>query len=350
MKYVKLGSSDIEVSRCCLGTMTWGKQNTEEEGHAQMDYALTQGVNFWDTAEMYAVPPSAETYGKTEEIIGTWLAKNPNKRKGIVLASKIVGPGHPWVREGKAKIDSVNIKVAVEDSLKRLQTDYTDLYQLHWPNRPKPHFHTGRAGELDFTKVNTEREEENFLDVLQALDELMKGGKIRAIGLSDDSAWGIAKYTELAKKHNLPRMVSIQNEFSLLCRRDDPHLAETCVRESVAYLPWSPLGGGMISGKYMGGARPAGTRWSIDNRPIFRDTDDAHAAVQAYIDVAKKHGLDVCQMAIKWCDKQNFVTSTIIGATSLAQLKTDIAAFDLEISNDVMDDIQAVYHKYPMTF
>lgn len=349
MEYTKLGSSDLTVSRCCLGTMTWGRQNTEAEGHEQMDYALTQGVNFWDTAEMYAVPPNAETFGKTETIIGTWLAKN-GKRDDIVLASKVSGPGHAWVRGGTAIIDRTNITQALEGSLQRLQTDYIDLYQLHWPNRPFPHFNNGRAGHLDFTSVSTDEQEDNFLEVLQTLNEQIKAGKIRHIGLSDDSAWGIAKYIELADKHSLPRMVSIQNEFSVLCRRDDPHVAETCVREEVAYLPWSPLAQGMISGKYKNGARPQGTRWAIDDRPVFRDTQPAHAAVDAYQAVADKHGLDVCQMALKWCDKQNFVTSTIIGATSMAQLKSNIAAFDLDISNDVISDIQDVYRQYPMPF
>lgn len=349
MDYTKLGSTDIKVSRCCLGTMTWGRQNTEEEGHEQMDYALAQGVNFWDTAEMYAVPPTPDTYGKTETIIGTWLAKN-KKRDEIILASKIAGPGYAWIRQGKNKIDRTNIELAIDESLRRLQTDYIDLYQLHWPNRPFPHFANGRAGSLTFTDVDTTEQEENFLEVLRTLDELIKAGKIRHIGLSDDSAWGISKYIELSKNHSLPRMVSIQNEFSILCRRDDPYVAETCVREQVAYLPWSPLAQGMVSGKYKGGARPEGTRWSIDDRELFRDTPSAHAAVDAYKDVAQKHGLDVCQMALKWCDKQPFVTSTIIGATKMDQLKTNIAAFDLEISNDVMEDIQAVYKQYPLPY
>ncbi|PZQ47199.1 MAG: aldo/keto reductase [Micavibrio aeruginosavorus] len=348
MQYSKLGSSGLKVSRVCLGTMTWGKQNNEAEGHEQMDYAVDQGINFFDTAEMYAVPPSADTYGKTEEIIGTWFKKT-GKRKDIILASKLAGPSFDYVRGGN-RVDGKNIREAVEGSLKRLQTDYMDLYQLHWPNRPFPHFGRNNAGEIDFTKANAARETENFLDVLQTLDECIKAGKIRYIGLSDDSAWGVSKYIELAQLHNLPRMTSIQNEFSLLKRSDDPYLAEVCVMEEVAYLPWSPLAAGSISGKYLNGARPEGTRWAIDPRPPFRDTPEANAAVVAYMDIAKKHGMDVCQMALKFCDMQSFVTSTIIGATKMEQLKSNIAAFDIELSDDVMKDIDKVYRQYPIPY
>lgn len=349
MQYSKLGSSGLKVSRVCLGTMTWGNQNNEAEGHEQMDYAVEQGINFFDTAEMYAVPPSAETYGKTEAIIGTWFKKT-GKRKDIILASKIAGPGNAYIRNGQNKIDGANIRLAIDASLKRLQTDYIDVYQLHWPNRPFPHFGKNNAGEIDFTKTNTKHQIDNFMDVLGALDEAMKAGKIRFAGLSDDSAWGISKYIELANAHGLPRMTSIQNEFGILKRSDDPYLAEVCVREEVAYLPWSPLAGGMVSGKYLDGARPAGSRWAVDPREPFRDTEDANKAVRAYIDIAREHGLDVCQMALKFCDLQSFVTSTIIGATTMEQLKTDIAAFDLELSADVLKDIDDVYRKYPIPY
>ena len=349
MKFSKLGSSGIEVSRVCLGTMTWGNQNTEADGHAQMDYAVGQGINFFDTAEMYAVPPSAETYGKTEEIIGSWFKKS-GKRDDIILASKIAGPGPAYVRGGKNRIDRTNILEAIDGSLRRLQTDYIDLYQLHWPNREFPHFGKNNAGTIDFTRADTKAEEENFLEVLEALDEIQKAGKIRHAGLSDDSAWGIMKYIQLAEKHGLPRMVSIQNEFNLMNRYDDPHLAEVCVREEVAYLPWSPLAGGQLSGKYLNGARPPKSRWAVDPRVPHRDTELANKAVEAYLAVAAKHGLDVCQMALKFCDIQNFTTSTIIGATTMEQLKTDIAAFDIELSQDVLDDIADVYRLYPVPF
>lgn len=349
MTLSRLGSSGLMVSRCCLGTMTWGNQNTEAEGHEQMDYAVDQGINFFDTAEMYAVPPSAETYGRTEEIIGTWFQKS-GRRKDIILASKIAGPGPAYIRDGKNKIDGENIRKAIDSSLKRLQTDYIDVYQLHWPNRPFPHFGLNNAGEIDFTKTNTQMQVDGFMDVLHALDDAVKAGKIRFAGLSDDSAWGIMKYIQLADAHSLPRMTSIQNEFGILKRSDDPYLAEVCVREEVAYLPWSPLAGGMVSGKYLNGARPAKSRWAVDPREPFRDTEQGNAAVRAYIDVAKKHGLDVCQMAIKFCDMQSFVTSTIIGATSMEQLKTDIAAFDITLSPEVMKDIDDVYRQYPIPY
>lgn len=349
MQYSKLGSSGIDVSRVCLGTMTWGLQNNEAEGHAQMDYAAEQGINFFDTAEMYAVPPSAETYGKTEEIIGTWFKKR-GKRDDIILASKIAGPGQPWIRNGRAKIDGANITEAIDASLKRLQTDYIDLYQLHWPNRPFPHFGKNNAGEIDFTAANAQREADSFVETLGALGKAVSEGKIRHVGLSNDTPWGIMKYLELAERHQLPRMTSIQVEYNLLKRSDDPYMAEVCAMENVAYLPWSPLAQGMISGKYANGARPKGTRWALDQRPLFRDVDDAHAAVKAYGDVAKKHGLDVCQMALKFCDKQSFVTSTIIGATNMEYLKTNIAAFGLDLSQDVMKDIDTVYRKHPIPY
>jgi aryl-alcohol dehydrogenase-like predicted oxidoreductase len=351
MQFSKLGRTGLDVSRVCLGTMTWGRQNSEQEAHEQMDYAVTQGVNFFDTAEIYAVPPLPETYGKTEEYIGTWFAKT-GKRDEIILASKIGGIGVPWIRDGEG-ITGDAIMPAVEDSLKRLQTDYIDLYQLHWPNRPFPHFARNHAGILDFSKENAAEIEDNLHDILRGLDEAVKAGKIRHAGLSDDTAYGIMKYLQLAEKHDLPRMQSIQNEFSLLNRSDDPYVAEVCALEDVSYLPWSPLATGMLSGKYLDGKRPEGARWNYeleDGRDLSRDTDSANDAVRQYIQVAEKHGLDVCQMALKFIDVQPFVTSTIIGATSMDQLKTDIAAFDIELSQDVLDDIDSVYRQHPIPF
>ncbi len=355
MKYSKLGKTGLEVSRVCLGTMTWGEQNTEADGHAQMDYAFEQGVNFWDTAEMYAVPPRAETYGATEKIIGTWFEKT-KKREDITLATKVVGRGWPWIRGGD-KLSGESVRQAVEGSLKRLKTDYIDLYQLHWPNRPFPHLGSGNhAGVHDYSIVDGEEQTENLLDILRALDEAVQAGKIRHAGLSDDTAWGMMKYIALAEKYGLPRMASIQHEFSLLKRIDDPYVTEVCMLEDIAYLPWSPLATGILSGKYQDGKYPEGSRahvtealgmsgalWRLKNKQTFE-------AVGKYIDVAKKHNLDVCQMALKFVDKQNFVTSTIIGATTMAQLKTNIDAFDLELSDDVMADIDTVYRQYPIPF
>lgn len=353
MQYSKLGKTGLDVSRVCLGTMTWGQQNSEAEGHEQMDYAVERGINFFDTAELYAVPTSEPTYGRTEEIIGTWFQKS-GKREDIILATKVAGAGISWIREGQF-LTGESIHVAVEGSLKRLRTDYIDLYQLHWPNRATPHFGRNHAGLIDFAVSDTAQIEDNLMDIHRAIDEVIRSGKVRYFGLSDDTAWGIMKYNEQAKDHNLPRVQSIQNEFSLLDRSDDPYLAEVCVQEDVAYLPWSPLAMGMLSGKYANGARPAGSRWAVgeeiqNNYDLFRDTPDARSAVDAYLAVAEKHGLDPCQMALKFVDKQNFVTSTIIGATSMEQLKTDIDAFDIELSDEVMADIDSVYRQHPIPY
>lgn len=346
MKYRKLGRTGLDVSVICLGTMTWGRQNTEGEGHEQMDYALEQGVNFFDTAEMYAVPPTPDTYGKTEEIIGTWFADRGNRNK-VVLATKIAGPGLGWVRGGSAKINRTNILEAVEGSLKRLQTDYIDLYQLHWPNRGSYHFsqHWNYTPKFDNAAV-----EDNFIEVLQTLSELVEAGKIRHIGLSDETAWGTMKYLELAEKHNLPRMQSLQNEYSLLCRLFEPDLSEVAVAEDCGLLAWSPLATGMLSGKYENGARPDGSRWTLQTGSIARDTESAHGAVQGYMAVAEKHGLDVCQMALAFVNSRPFVTANIIGATSMEQLKSNIASIDLDLSDDVLRDIDAVRREYPVVY
>lgn len=348
MKKHKLGRTGLTVTDICLGTMTWGNQNTEAEGHAQMDYALDAGINFFDTAEMYAVPPSAETYGKTETIIGTWFAKHKN-RDQVILATKAAGSGQPWVRGG-SKLTSETVQQAIDASLKRLQTDYIDLYQIHWPTRPGTAFANHGAGKNDFTKVNNTEADADLLTVLEGVGAAVKSGKVRHFGLSNESAWGIMAYLRLAEKYDLPRVASIQNEFGILNRLDDPYVAETCVREDIAYLPWSPLGGGLVSGKYANGARPLRARWTVDPRVPHRDTQWAHMAVAAYQDVAKKHGLDICQMALAFARQQSFVTSVIIGATTMEQLKTDIASADLVLSDDVLKDIDAVYRQYPMPF
>lgn len=347
MKYTKLGRTDLEVSQICLGTMTWGRQNTQADGHAQMDYALGQGVNFWDTAEMYAVPPNAQTYGKTEEIIGTWFAKNKTKRGEVILATKIAGVGLPWVRGGKSVIDRKNILEAVEESLKRLQTDYIDLYQLHWPNRGSYHFGQHWTYHPQFKKKSIE---ENMVEVLETLQDLITSGKIRHVGLSDETAWGTTRWVNLADQLNLPRMISIQNEYSLLCRIFEPDLLEVCVAEDVSFLPWSPLATGMLSGKYLDGARPAGTRWTLLNGPSDRDTDQAQDAVRAYIKVAQKHGLDACQMALAFVNSRPFVDSNIIGATSIDQLRDNIASIDIVLSEECLKDIHAVYKDFPVVY
>ena len=346
MKYKKLGRTDIDVSLICLGTMTWGRQNTEAEGHEQMDYALDQGVNFWDTAEMYAIPPTAETYGKTEEIIGTWFAKT-GRREEVVLATKIAGPGLGWVRGGENIIDRKNILEAVESSLQRLQTDYIDLYQLHWPNRGSYHFSQHWNYKAVFER---EAVEENFIEVLETLDECIRAGKIRHIGLSDETEWGTMKYLELAEKRSLPRMQSVQNEYSLTCRLFEPGFGEIAIAEDCGLLAWSPLAAGMLSGKYLDGARPDGTRWTLLSSKPARDTAQANEAVKRYIAVANKHGLDVTQMALAFVNSRPFVTANIIGATPMEQLKSNIASIDIDLSNDVLEDIEAVYKDFSIPY
>ncbi|WP_026960410.1 aldo/keto reductase [Aliagarivorans taiwanensis] len=350
MQYSKLGSSELSVSRVCLGSMTWGKQNNQQDADQQIDYALSEGVNFIDTAEMYAVPPSAETYGKTEEIIGNYLAANPERRKDIVLATKIAGAGLPWVRDA-GPITGEAVIASVDASLKRLQTDYIDLYQLHWPNRTTPHFGKHHPGHFRLSDSDAAQQTEGMLDILQGLQECVKAGKIRFCGLSDDTPWGIEQYLRLSEQHSLPRMVSIQNEFSLLHAKDWPYLIETCIHQDVAYLPWSPLAGGVLSGKYLGGARPEGSRWSIAQRNgLFRDTPEVEAAVREYQNIAQQHGMTAAQLALAWCDKVDGVCSTIIGATSMSQLKEDMDAFKLELNVDAQEAIAAVFKRYPAPF
>jgi aryl-alcohol dehydrogenase-like predicted oxidoreductase len=352
MEFSPLGTTDISVSRVCLGTMTWGERNTQEEAFEQMDYALQAGVNFFDTAELYAVPPRAQTYGKTEEIIGNWFQVRGERSK-VVLATKVAGPSFPWIRSGN-KLDRTNILAAADASLKRLKTDYIDLYQLHWPMRQFPHFGRNHAGMIRFSKDNTTEITENCLEILETLNELVKSGRVRYVGLSDDSAWGIMKYLQLAEGTDLPRMQSIQNEFSLLNRSDDPYVAEVCVREQVSYLPWSPLATGLLTGKYQSGL-PENSRWALEKSlgvgiSSSRGTARSHAAVAGYVEVAAQAALDPTQMALKFCDQQDFVTSTIIGATNVEQLKHDIAAFDLKLDEQTMREIDRIYRDHPIPY
>jgi len=316
MRYRKLGSSDLNVSEVCLGTMTWGEQNTQADADAQIEYALDQGVNFFDTAEMYSVPPKPETQGNSERVLGDWISRNRSRRDELIVATKIVGPGISWIRNAEP-INGKNIKLAIDDSLKRLQIDTIDLYQLHWPNRTSPHFAKHWPGMVDHSLVDVVAHRESFLEILSALDDCVKAGKIKHCGLSDDTPWGIKEYLNLAEKHDLPKMVSIQNEFSLLHLKDSPFLIESCVLDDVAYLPWSPLAGGALSGKYRGGKVPKGSRWSMSARNgLFRDTPQVHAMVEALADVAEKHQLTLTQLSLGWVYQFPGVTSNIIGATT----------------------------------
>ncbi|QKV19717.1 aldo/keto reductase [Oricola thermophila] len=345
MKYRKLGRTGLEVSAICLGTMTWGSQNTEAEGHEQMDYAVSQGVNFFDTAELYPTTPQGpETYGRTEEIIGTWFASR-GRRQDIVLATKVVGPGRPHIDDG-APLSAEKIRRACERSLKRLQTDYIDLYQVHWPNRGSyhfrqtwtwaPHTHDGEKARAD------------FLETLETMEALRKEGKIRHFGLSNETVWGTMNYLRIGAERGLPRVASIQNEYSLLHRIFDTDFAELCAHEDIGLLAYSPLAAGLLSGKYRDGAVPAGSRMSMQADLNGRWTERSKPAVAAYLDIADRHGLEPAQMALAFVLSRPFTTAAIIGATGMDQLRTDIAAVDVELSEAVLDEIQAVYRKYPL--
>ncbi|MEZ8968802.1 aldo/keto reductase [Vibrio breoganii] len=350
MEYAKLGHSELQVSRVCLGSMTWGVQNNQQDADEQISHALAQGVNFIDTAEMYAIPPTPDTYGKTEAIIGDWIARNQAKRQETIIATKIAGPGMHWVRDG-GPITGEAVIQSVENSLKRLQTDYIDLYQLHWPNRTSPHFGKQWPNTFSFADVDVSSQRSQMLEILQALNECIAAGKIRHCGLSDETTWGISTYLELAEKHSLPKMVSIQNEFSLLCQKDWPYLIEHCHHADVAYLPWSPLASGLLTGKYANGARPEGSRWSLMNsNNIYRSTELAHSAVAQYADIAKDIGITPAQLALAWCNSVQGVTSSIIGATSMAQLEEDLAAFELTLDNETQKRIANVIKQIPAPY
>jgi len=346
MEYRKLGRTGLDISVIGLGTMTWGFQNTQGQGFEQMDYALDQGINFFDTAEMYAIPPSEKTYGTSETIIGNWFASRSNREK-IILASKISGPGNPWIREGKNTIDKRNILLAVEGSLKRLRTDYIDLYQLHWPNRGSYHF--GKFWNFA-PKFDAQAEEENFLEVLYTLQQLIHAGKIRHIGICNETAWGLSKWLQIAQQNNLPRMASIQNEYSLLCRHFEPGLGEMAIHEECGLLAWSPLCRGMLSGKYLNGARPKGARITIETRFEHRVLPRTDEAIQRYIGLAEKYELDVCQMALSFVNDQPFVSSTLIGATNMEQLRSNIDSISIKLSEEVHEEIDQIRRDYPVLY
>ena len=347
MEYRQLGNSGIEVSVICLGSMTWGTQNSEAEGHAQIDYALDHGVNFIDTAELYpSNPMSADTVGRTEEIIGTWVRAS-GRRDEVVIASKVAGNGHEYLHGG-VDIGPGKIRDALEGSLRRLQTETIDLYQLHWPNRGTYHFRNNWT--FDASQQDTQQILDHVHEVLECLGQLIDEGKIRTIGLSNESCWGTCQFLRIAAEHGLPRVVSLQNEYSLLYRMHDLDMAELSQHENVGLLPYSPLAAGLLTGKYSGGARPEGSRITINPDMFGRAHDDVWPVVDAYVGIARKHGLDPAQMAIAFCNQRPFVTSSIIGATSVEQLASDIDAAELKLSEAVLDDIQAVYRRHPIPF
>jgi len=342
MQYRKLGRSDIDVSKICLGTMTFGEQNTEEQAHAQLDYALDQGINFIDAAEMYPVPPKADTYGRTEEYIGSWLAAS-GRRDDVVLASKVTGrSGMDYMRGGfETRLTPRQIRSALEASLDRLHTDYLDLYQLHWPDRTTNTF--GKRGYIH----NSEDDAVPIEDTLGELGRLVEEGKIRCVGLSNETPWGLMRCVRAAEALDLPRVVSIQNPYSLLNRTFETGLAECAEREDVRLLAYSPLAFGVLTGKYLDGARPEGarlTRWDRFSR--YNGARGTQAAAD-YVALARKHGLDPAQMALAYVNSRSFLTANIIGATTMEQLEANIASADIDLSDELIEAIEAIHADNP---
>ncbi len=344
MKLKPLGRTDLRVTELCLGTMTWGSQNTEPEGHAQIDMALDAGLNFMDTAEIYAVPRSPQTSGRTEEIIGNWFRK-AGKRDKWILASKVAGGPVDFIRNN-TRTEGRTIRVAVENSLRRLQTDYIDLYQIHWAGRGSYNF----EGSWTYApqKQDTADVLANIEDMLLTLGDLVKEGKLRHIGVSNETTWGIAQWLRIAEARGLPRLASVQNEYSLLRRHFDLDLAELSHHESVGLLAYSTLAGGLITGKYNDGQMPQGSRGDYQ-KGFWRHNAYSEAATKEYMSLAERHGLDVAQMAIAFALTRPFMTSVIVGATSIEQLANAIAAKDLTLSAEVLAEIDGIHRRYPRT-
>ena len=346
MKYRKLGTTDIDVSAICLGTMTFGEQNSEIDGFQQMDYALDRGVNFIDTAELYPIMPSKDTYGKTEEIIGKWLKEKGNRDK-IILASKIASKstGLEWIREGSNNLgfDKKNLNKAVDGSLKRLQTDYIDLYQLHWPERKVPLF-----GQLDFEYDPNDNEWNALKKVLENLNELIKAGKIRYVGLSNETPWGAMKFLEIAKQINLPRMMSIQNAYNLVNRVFDIANSEVTINEQCGLLAYSPIAGGRLSGKYMNDQQPKNARYTLWPARFSRHhTQRGEIAIEKYVKLAKKYNIPPPTFANAFVNDRPFVTSNIIGATTMGQLKENINSIDITLSKEILEEIENIHLSDP---
>ncbi|CAM4186984.1 NADP(H)-dependent aldo-keto reductase [Vreelandella rituensis] len=334
-----LGKTGIEVSRLCLGTMTFGEQNSEADAHEQLDRAVTFGINFIDTAEMYPVPPKAETQGLTETYIGNWL-KARGSRDDIILASKVTGPGMDYLRGG-SRLTRHQILQAADENLKRLKTDYIDLYQLHWPDR-----NTNFFGKLDY-RHDKEEDAVALEESLGALKELVDAGKVRAIGLSNETPWGVMRALHLADTMGLPRVASIQNPYNLLNRSFEVGLAEIAHREDVGLLAYSPLGFGVLSGKYLDGARPENARLTLFERFQRYTSPQAEAATRAYIELAREHGLDPAQMALAFVNSRGFLTSNIIGATSMEQLESNLESESLKLDSEVLEAIDAIHQRMP---
>ena len=341
MQYKVLPGTDLNVSRVCLGTMTWGEQNSEKEAHEQLDYAIGQGINFIDTAEMYPVPPNAKTQGRTETFLGTWLAKQ--KRDKLYIATKVAGPGRrDWIRQGRTDLTQGVIGEAVETSLQRLQTDYIDLYQIHWPQRNVPNF---GATEFDPTK---EKDGPAIEEQVKGMAAMIKAGKIRHYGLSNESAWGVCKFREEAKRLGLPGPVTIQNSYSVISRNVDNDLAETLFRENMTLLAYSPLAAGILSGKYMGGAKPPATRFVLfDSLGIRFRKPMVSEAVDAYAALARRRGMTLVQLALGYVNSRWFLGSSIIGATTMAQLAEDIAGAQVTLDAETLGEIKEIQYRFP---
>lgn len=338
-----LSNTGIEVSQLCLGTMTFGEQNSEQEGFAQLDRALDAGINFIDTAEMYSIPPRAETMGRTETIIGRWLARR-RCRDRVILATKVAGPGRDWlsyIRGGANRLDRGNIEAAVDASLRRLQTDVIDLYQVHWPDRI-----TNCFGKLGYVHDRNDHHVD-ILDTLQALGDLVAAGKIRHIGVSNETPWGLMRYLELAARHGLPRVATIQNPYNLLNRTFEIGLAEISHRENVGLLAYSPLAFGVLSGKYLDGKQPPASRLTLFPGYDRYSNPQAVNATRDYVTLARDHGIDPAQMALGYVTSRPFVTSNIIGATTLDQLERNIASAQLALSDALVQEIEAIHERQP---
>ena len=342
MNYKKLGNTDLNVSTICLGTMTWGEQNSEKEGFEQMDFALSHGVNFWDTAEIYSIPMRKETYGETERIIGNWFQKT-KKRNDIVLATKVCGnTSNKYIRGGGNSFGKKKIAEALDESLRRLKTDYIDLYQLHWPERSTNFF-----GDYGYDHDDNDKNWTPFEEILESLKKFIKQGKIRYVGLSNETAWGLSKFLELSKMKGLPRMMSVQNPYNLLNRTYEVGLAEISVREQSGLLAYSPLAFGYLTGKYRNNKLPAKSRMQLFKNFNRYKNENGQKAIDEYYKISKKYNLDFTQMSLKFCEIQHFTTSVIIGATTMEQLKTNIESVNVNLNGDIINDINKIQQKYP---
>ncbi len=342
MKYRKLGSTNLDVSLICLGTMTYGEQNTQDEGFEQMDYALKNGINFFDTAELYAIPPKEKTYGKTEEIIGNWFQSRKN-RKEIILATKIAGPGLKWIRGGGSQFSSKSIEEALNNSLVRLKTDYIDLYQLHWPERNTNYF-----GELDYQHDENEKKWNSFESILNVFKKFIDQGKIRYIGLSNETPWGFSKFLQIADEKKLPRVVSVQNPYSLVNRSYEIGMSEISIREKAGLLAYSPLAAGYLTGKYRNNQIPKNSRMDLfyENYPRYHN-NRTYNAVDEYFNIAKKNKISLTQLSQAFVNSRDFVTSNIIGATTMSQLKENIDSINISLDEEVLNQINLIHEKIP---